>query len=138
MPATMTPTLPSSTKAFDEMSEPAQRLWTALSVIKEHGESMYGKPEADSNGEQFSGAAQRYLEINSQMDRLKGEKEKLRDFLFDRLVARKLGVIECPCGRVTLSAFSKEIMDREYLKEVAPEAFATVPDGLRLNVLKPR
>jgi len=38
MPATLTPTLPLLTKSFSEMTPSAQRLWTALSVIKERGE----------------------------------------------------------------------------------------------------
>lgn len=128
-----TPNLPEVTKSFEKLDGAEQNLWTALHSLKE-GETAEGKPEGDSNGEQFCAMAFEYLTLKKHIEDLEKAKKLIRDFLVGRLVSRGLGVVNCDTARVTLSALTKEVMDKEYLKEACPDAFARVPDTLRLDV----
>lgn len=128
------PNLPTATKSFEKLTDRERLLWKELNEIKESGNSTDGKPEGDSNGDQFCAMTAEYLRLNKAIEALESEKKTIRDFLYGRLITRSLGVVNCDTGTVSLRASQKEVQDTKYLKEIAPEAFATVPDQLKLYV----
>ncbi len=128
--------LPTSTKSFDKMSIKEVELWTILRNIKEDGGTPDDKPEGDSTGDKFCASVEEYLALSLEISKLEKAKKALADFLYGRLVARGLGIITCDSGTAALAAYTKEVQDTEYLKEIAPKAFAVVPDRLQLRVTK--
>jgi hypothetical protein len=130
-----TPDLPVATTTYVKMTEDERALWH---LLREAKESKDDKPSGDSNGILFCDSVAKYLNLAATIKALEEEKKKVSEFLYTRMVARQLGVVECPEGRVSLSAFTKEVSDSAYLKEKCPEAFVVVPDRLQVRVDPPK
>ena len=127
----MTPRLPIQTKNFASYTEQEKALWDLLLMLKEEKDAL---PTSACRTPEVIEAYLGYKRIRDTITRLEEEKERYRKVLYKTLVDRFVGRVDTPLGSFTMSAFVREEKDLDYLREVAPEAFTTVPDRLQVNV----
>mgnify|MGYP000981937645 CR=1 FL=1 len=131
MKVNITPRLPTQTKTFASYSNAEKALWDLLLMLKEEKDSL---PTSACRTPEVIEAYLGYKQIRDTIARLEEEKERYRKVLYKTLVERFVGRVDTPLGSFTMSAFVREEKDLDYLREVAPEAFTTVPDRLQVNV----
>jgi hypothetical protein len=131
MKSTPKPDLPDYTKAFTKLTEDAQNLWVTLRTWMENKEEVN---VLTSRGNGIAAAMKTYLDCNERLAKIAEEKEAAREILFRACVKSQVGKIETENGYALLTPVTSEQMDKEYLRMVAPEGFAVVPDGFRLTV----
>ena len=128
---TIVPRLPHETKNFQSMSAEERELWAKLFTIKEQKDEA---PTMTSRGDVLAEAIKAYKEYRNSIKQLEEAKERAAKVIYAALVRNRVGKIETNEGSATLTPFTREESDKEYLRTVAPEGFTVVPDRLQVNV----
>lgn len=131
MKVNMTPRLPVETKNFAAMTEKEKEIWNNLLLLKENKEEP---PVIASRSEPLADAIAKYINLRADIKEMEAEQEKVKKSIYEALVRNNGSKLETSCGSASLVAFTREEMDKEYLRTVAPEAFTVVPDRLQVNV----
>lgn len=131
MKTRMTPRLPVSTKTFASYTPEEKALWDLLLMLKEDDA---GIPTVTCRQPEVIEAYLGYKQVRESISELEKAKARYAKVLYNTLVRAHAGKVVTPLGSFTMTPFVREEMDKEYLKEVAPEAFTTVPDRLQIKV----
>lgn len=127
----MVPRLPHETKNFASYSFEERALWEKLFTIKEDkGETV----TLTTRNPELVDTYLAYKSVRDQIKALEEMKSRLNKILYEALVGNMVGEIKTPAGSFSMTAFTREEMDKEYLRVVAPEGFTVVPDRLQVNV----
>lgn len=127
----MIPRLPVCTKNFASYSDAEKSLWNLLLMLKE---DKFGVPSATCRNPEVIEAYLGYKQAREAIAKLEEAKARYGKVLYDTLVSMHVGRVDTPVGSFTMIPFVREEKDLDYLREVAPEAFTTVPDRLQVNV----
>lgn len=131
MKVNMTPRLPVATKTFASYSSEERALWDLLLMLKEDKDCI---PAAMTRSPEIIEAVLGYKRMRDEIAAMEKAKARFGAVLYEALVSFHVGRLETPVGSVTMTAYTREEYDKDYLKEVAPEAFTTVPDRLQIGV----
>ena len=127
----MTPRLPIHTKTFASYSIEEKALWDLLLMLKEDDA---GIPTVTCRQPEVIDAYLGYKQAREAISNLETAKARYGKVLYNTLVKNHAGKVVTPLGSFSMLTFVREEMDKEYLREAAPEAFTTIPDRLQIKV----
>jgi hypothetical protein len=128
------PVLPEFGSGFKALNEKARELWVKARLISESKEPV---TTMVSKSVTLDEAIKSFISASDEIKSYESIKENARKVIFDALVKNQAVRMETDSGYAYVEAATQEILDKDYLREVAPEAFAVVPAALRVMVKKP-
>lgn len=128
------PKLPEFGSGFEALSDKARELWVKARTISE---SKSPVTTMVSKSVSLEEAIKSYITAADEIKSYERIKEEARKIIFDALVKNQAVRMETDSGYAYVEAATQTVMDKEYLLELAPDAFGVVPAALRVMVKKP-
>lgn len=128
------PILPEFGVGFVALSDRAKELWVKARMFSESKEPV---TTMVSKSDVVSEAIKSYNMCNDEIKSYEKIKENARKVIFDALVKNQAVRMETDSGYAYVEASTQEVMDKDYLRDKEPNAFAIVPAALKVVVKKP-